>query len=96
LNTIDCTLGSSTTMSMMVNFRSGNSVATFCSAVACENPTAMIGELPSRAKRRRACSIWASLVGSKSRNSTPVSALNFSAPAKAASLKDLSNLPPLS
>ncbi|MCY1309140.1 hypothetical protein D9M70_592030 [compost metagenome] len=83
-------------MSMIVNFRFGNSAATFCRAVACEKPTAMIGEWPSRAKRRSACSIWASLVGSKSRNATPVSVLNFSAPMKTPSLKDLSNFPPLS
>ena len=46
LNTTDCTLGSFTTLSMMVKWVLGNSLATFSSATACEKPTAMIGSLP--------------------------------------------------
>ena len=43
LNTIDCTLGLSTTMSMMPNLVLGNSSATLPSAVAQANPGMMIG-----------------------------------------------------
>ena len=43
-----------------------------------------------------ACSRWASLVTSNSRYAIPVSFLKRSAPLNAASLKDLSNLPPMS
>jgi hypothetical protein len=50
--------------------------------VAWLKPTATMGEKPSRAKRRNACSRWASFWGSKSRYSTPVSFLKRSAPAK--------------
>jgi hypothetical protein len=45
---------------------------------------------------RSACSRWASLVTSNSRYAIPVSFLKRSAPLYAASLKDLSNFPPMS
>ena len=51
---------------------------------------------PRRAMLRSACSRMDGFVTSNSRYCTPVSALNFSAPLNAASLKDLSNLPPMS
>ena len=51
---------------------------------------------PRRAMLRSACSRWASAVTSNSRYAIPVSFLKRSAPLYAASLKDLSNLPPMS
>ena len=95
LNTTDCTLGSFTTLSMMVKWVLGNSLATFSSATAWEKPTAMIGSWPRWAKRRSACSNWVSLLGSKSATAILVSSVNFLAPLETPSLKDLSNLPPL-
>ncbi|MNL51294.1 hypothetical protein D3C87_1743830 [compost metagenome] len=79
----------------MTNLVSGNSAATFSMADVQAKDTATTGLKPLLAKLRIACSPCVSLVGSKSRNSMPVSALNFSAPAAAASLNDLSNLPPV-
>ena len=96
LNTIDCTLGLSTTMSMMPNLVLGNSSATLPSAVAQAKPTVMIGEKPSLANLRRTCSRCASFWISRSRKSTPLSFLNLVAPLNTPSLKDLSNLPPRS
>ena len=96
LNTIDCTLGRSTTESMMENRVLGNSGATFWTADACWKPTARIGSCPLRAKLRSACTRWESFWTSNSRKSIPVSVLNFWAPLKTPSLKDLSNLPPRS
>ena len=70
LNTIDCTFGLSTTMSMMPNLVSGNSSATLPSAVAQANPGMMIGLKPSLANLRRTCSRWASFWISRSRKGT--------------------------
>src|SRR5437763_1387398 len=56
LNRTDCTFGRSTTLSMMVKWMLGNSLATFSSSTACEKPTAMMGSWPRCARRRCACS----------------------------------------
>ncbi len=67
LNTTDCTLGRSTTMSMMANLSLGNSLATFSIADAWLKLIAMIGLAPFSAMRRIACSRWDSLDTSNSR-----------------------------
>ena len=59
-------------------------------------PTPMIGLAPRSAMRRMACSRCDSLAISNSRKFLPVSFFQRSMPRKAASLKDLSNLPPMS
>src|SRR5882762_786909 len=96
LKTIDWTLGRSTTASTMANLRCGNSLATFSMPLAWEKPIPTTTWDPRRAMLRSACSRWASLVTSNSRYAILVSFLKRSAPAYAASLKDLSNFPPMS
>src|SRR5499433_3171853 len=96
LKTIDCTFGRSTTASTIANLRFGNSLATFSMPLACEKPIPTTTAEPRRAMLRSACSRWASAVTSNSRYAIPVSFLKRSAPAYAASLNDLSNLPPIS
>ena len=96
LNTTDCTLGRPTTMSTITKLSLGNSLATFSMAEACEKPTPMMGLAPFSAIRRIACSRCDSLAISNSRYCLPVSFFQASMPTKAASLKDLSNLPPMS
>jgi hypothetical protein len=59
-------------MSMIENFVSGYSAATFSSAAAHEKPATTIGLLPSPANLRSACSRCASLAISNSRYSMPV------------------------
>ena len=79
-NTMDCTLGWSTTESMMAKRVSGNSGATLSIADAYWKPTARMGSWPRRAKLRSACTRWESVCTSNSRKSIPVSSLNFTAP----------------
>ena len=80
LNTMDCTLGRSMTVSMMAKRVSGNSDATLSMDEAYWKPTARMGSWPRRAKLRSACTRWESVCISSSRKSIPVSALNFTAP----------------
>src|SRR5436309_5229999 len=96
LKTIDWTFGRSTTASTRANLRFWNSLATFSMPLAWEKPIPTTIVEPRRAMLRSACSRWASLVTSNSRYAIPVSFLKRSAPAYAASLKDLSNFPPMS
>ena len=65
-------------------------------AVAKAKPAITIGFAPASAKRRSACSRCASDCSSISRNDPPVSSAQRVAPLNAASLNDLSNLPPRS
>ena len=67
LKTMDCTLGRSTTASMMANLVPGNSLATFSTPLAWAKPIPTTICEPRRAMVRSACSRWASLVTSKSR-----------------------------
>ena len=96
LKITDWTLGRSTTMSIRVNLVSGNSCATVSTAAAWAKPMATTTCAPLRAMLRSACSRMDGLVTSNSRYWMPESALKRSAPLKAASLNDLSNLPPMS
>src|SRR2546425_60149 len=89
LNTIDWTLGSSTTASTMANLRFGNSLATFSMPLAWEKPIPTTIVEPRRAMLRSACSRWASLVTSNSRYALPVSFLERYALADAGRGEDL-------
>jgi hypothetical protein len=80
LNTIDWTLGRSTTASTMANLTAGNSLATFSMPLAWEKPMPTTICEPRRAMLRSACSRWASAVTSNSRYAMPVSFLKRSAP----------------
>ena len=92
----DWTFGRSTVPSMIVNFTSGNSLATFSTAEACVKPTATMIVAPRRANWVMICSRCAALVISNSRKAMPVSFLKRSAPSLADWLKERSNLPPKS
>ncbi len=83
-------------MSMIANLVSGKSGATVFSTSPKAKPVITTGLAPASARRRSACSRWASDCISSSLNVPPVSLAQRCAPLKAASLKDLSNLPPRS
>ena len=68
LKTMLCTLGSSTTASMIANCCFGETpCATFSMLQPCEKPTPTMGSAPRSAMRRSACSRCASLAISNSR-----------------------------
>ncbi len=96
VKTTDFTFGWSTTMSMIANLVSGKSGATVFSTSPKAKPVITTGFAPASARRRSACSRWASDCISISLKVPPVSSAQRVAPLKAASLNDLSNLPPRS